>query len=92
MRIAVNAIVMIDPLLIDEKPLIANLDLISGNADNALDKIFVRVDWIFKDDDVTPPGFFEWDNGFTQIRYFYSVYKFIDQDVITDLQGLLHGS
>ena len=81
---------MIDPLLIDIQLFIANLNLISWNADNTLDKILVGVDRIFKDDDVAPPGFFEWNNGFMQIRYFHSVYKFIDQNVVTDLQRLFH--
>lgn len=82
--------IVVNRLVIHKKLLIPAFDDISGHPDHALNKIFVRILWEFKDNDVFAPRFFKGDDYFIPVRYFYSVKEFIYQDMIPDLQGLFH--
>jgi len=92
MGVRMDTEIVVNRLVIHIKLLIPALNDITGYPDHAFDKIFVRILWEFKDNDVFAPGFFKGNDNFIPVRYFNPVKKFIHQDMIPDLQGLFHGS
>jgi len=90
--IRVNPMIMVQQLMVDINFFIADLNDISGNADDPLDKILAGIFGKFKHHNI--PAFRVCDvyEGGLQKWNLNPVYKFIDQDMVSDLERLFHGS
>jgi len=67
------------------------LDLVSGNADAALDEGLLNIDRVPEDDDVPAFGLRVWQNELRH-RPLRRVGQLIDQQVIADQQRVFHGT
>ena len=91
-RVGVNAKIMVDEFVIHVQLFVATLNDVTANADNPLDKIFLGIHRVFEHDDIAALGRFKGNDGFIPVGNFNAENKFVDQNVIADLQGLLHGT
>ena len=90
MRVRIDAVVVIYLLLVDIELFVAGFHDITADPDDAFNEIFVGILGKFKYNDIAPLGCFEGNDGFVPVRNLDTVEKFVDQDVIADLQGLFH--
>ncbi len=92
MRVCMNAMVMIEKRVVHVNLFVTHLNNISFNADDPLDKILAGVLGKFKDDDISAFWFCYRNNRGLQKWNLDTVNKFIDQNVVPDQKGLLHGT
>ena len=90
-RIRVNAGIMFQKLMVYINFLIADFNNIPGNADDPFDKIFAGIFGEFKHHNISAFWICNGNQGGLYKRQFNSVDKFIDQDMVSDLEGLFHG-
>ena len=91
-RVLVDGIGVVLGLAIHEDLLVALLDNITGYAHHAFDIIHFRVAREFKDDNIPPVRFFDRNQRLVGEGHANAVDKFIDQDMVPDEQGILHGT
>ena len=85
-----HAKIMIHPFVIDIQLFVPVLDNIPADPNYSFDKILIRINRVFENDNISPIGILNGYDTFTPVRNFHPVNKFVHQDVITDLKRLLH--
>jgi hypothetical protein len=77
---------------INVNTLVANLHFVAPDRNDAFDEVLAGVLGKSENNHITAPRFLDGDKGIVGEGSFYTVDKFIDQNIVSDQQGVLHGT
>ncbi len=86
------SVLVIKGLSIDKDFVPQDFNFVSRESDDPFYEVFARVNRVDKDDHVIPFGFTDRNDRFSSKRYFDPVDEFVDQNMVSDQQGGLHGT
>ena len=79
-------------LLVDKNFFVTNFHFVAGHRDYPFDVIEFRVHRVFENDNIIDFRPAKGDESEVGKGQFDPIYEFVDQDIVTDLQGGQHGT
>ena len=92
LAVKVNGVRFILGFAVDINGFILDFNGIPCHADYSFNIVLGRIYRVFENNNIPSLRVLKWYPGMAVIRVFHPVYEFIDEDMVSDQEGVLHGS